>query len=354
MRDSSEITIQKAIVHLIELDESSEKKAKVLTLSAGEIPVAGDVELKKFFAAYITKNLSDSKARTANFVSDGENASQVMQPAHDILDRKKDFTKNTQAIVTRLHKVSHGNTSPGAVLFLQYKAKNKPDESFLAILVLSKTTGFQKTEVEKDGKVYIRFEKIEDLIPSADARLLKCAFICYRDPDQEEDDSYDMVVLDVLKKNDPADYFPVRFLGAKWFKESEQLTKDFYLAAHDALKAVSDDISLKKAGQLKKSIDVAVNGNEIDVSKWVENLNVKKEVKEVFTAKLSQRIPDPSFATDHEIAKKLTAKRVFRGAFDFRMSINSVGFDKSVKFKKDEEGNEYLEIRIPDLIEVPK
>ena len=59
MRDSSEITIQKAIVHLIELDESSEKKAKVLTLSAGEIPVAGDVELTKFFAAYITKNLSD-------------------------------------------------------------------------------------------------------------------------------------------------------------------------------------------------------------------------------------------------------------------------------------------------------
>ena len=90
----------------------------------------------------------------------------------------------------------------------------------MAILVLSKTTGFQKTEVEKDGKVFIRIEKIEDLIPSADARLLKCAFICCRNPDEEDDDSYD-----------PAGYFPVRFLGAKWFKESEQLTKDFYIAA---------------------------------------------------------------------------------------------------------------------------
>ena len=61
----------------------------MLTLSAGEIPVAGDAELKRFFAAYITKNLSDSKARTANFVSEGDNASQVMQPAHDTQDNNK-------------------------------------------------------------------------------------------------------------------------------------------------------------------------------------------------------------------------------------------------------------------------
>ena len=355
MRDSSDITIQKAIVHLIELDESSDKKAKKLTLSDGDIPLGGSKELKDFFSSYVQKNLGDKSARTACFVRQGNDQSQIMPPAQKAIRNNSHFVESSRAIAARLHAVSHGNTSPGAVLFLKYKTGNKPNESFLAILLLDQTMGFQKSEEKDNGKTYIRLTKIDDLIPSANARLLKCAFICDRDDDLDEDESsYDMVLLDRQKPNEPANYFSVKFVGAKWFKDSKQLTRAFIFGANDGLDDIRDQIGRNKSETVRSAIEVAVKGNEVEVESWVNNLNINNDAKKVLVAKIQKKVPDASFQPDEEIANKLTKKRVFKGDYGFRMIVNSTDYRKIVKKRTDSNGREVLELSVPGFKEVIK
>ena len=303
---------------------------------------------------HIEKSLADNAARTACFIREGENASQILESAVATIRYNRDFVDNTKKIVTRLKAVSHTNTSSGTVLFCKYKAANYSGQSFLAILKLDPTIGFQKKEIKDKGKTFIQLNKVEDLIPSAKVRLLKCAFIRYRKVKKAADfKDFDMVVLDRQQPNEPAEYFSTKFLGARWFKESKVLTREFIYGATDALDQVREDIGRSKSEVVRQAIELAVKGTNVRVKPWIENLNISDAAKEVFEEKIEKRVPDASFVPDPEVAK-MTDRRVFKGDFGFRMVVNTVGYKSIVKKRTLRNGREYFELSVPNFKEVLK
>lgn len=347
MRDSTGVKVSKAIVHLVDT------KNNEVTLSDGDMPLAGNKELKDFLCKHIEHSLADSASRSACFMRDGGQQSEVLPHAMGVVEGKGSFVEHTKKMTEHLSSVSGKSTSSGAILFCKYTAENYPKKNFLAILKLDPTIGFQKKERKSKGKTYIRFEKVADLIPSAKERLLKCAFIRYRKVTKgKEFKDFDLMVLDRQQPDEPARYFSGDFLGTQWFKDSSELTETFFFSANEILDDLRDDLGRKKSEIVRKAIDAAINSNEVEIASWADNLNVKKSAKDEIKEKLLNDIPDAKFETDENVAGRLTKRRIFKGAHGFRLSMYSDGYDELVGDRYEEDDCEVLVLKVPDFDEV--
>ena len=348
MRESGNITVKNAIVHFVKT------KTSEITMSDGEMPLASNTELQQFLCKHIQNSLKNKKARSACFMRAGKQKSKILDPAINLISGKGDFVQQTKDMVQHLAHVSQKTASSGAILFCKYESSNAPKQQFLAILKLDPTIGFQKEELKDKGKTFIRFKKIEDMMPSENERLLKCAFIRKRKVAKgDEFSDYDMMVLD-NQQDDPARYFSTDFLGTQWFMDSSELTEAFFYSAINALDIVRDDIGRSKAEVVRKAIDIAILGNEVEIEGWADKLKIKETAKELIKSHLKNKIPDSTIATEAKVAERLTKRRVFKGDYGFKLTMDSDGYDALVDNRYEEDGCEVIVLKIPNFEEVVK
>lgn len=352
MRDSEDISIKQAIIHLVD-----PKKNKI-TLSNGDLPLAGNKDTREYLEEHIHNSLRDSSTRSACF--ERPIANPVMLPICSGLFRGRPFVDGSQKIANHLMKASDKRISAGAIVVCKYTASNYPDvKRFIAILKLDPADGFQPTEVvDKKGNIFIRLEKVENVVPSTGERLLKCAFIQERDVVDGEDpyDDYDMMVLDRQKaeSHEPARFFTEDFLQALMFGDAAELTRKFYTTSISVVEDVRSDIGEQKSEAIRKAIDTAVAGVEVNIADWTNNLNVKKSVKQTMLSKLQKVIPDPAFPTDEKMAGRLTKKRVFKGDYNFKLQLDAKRYDEVVVSREQKDAHEQITLRIPNFREVEK
>lgn len=71
-------------------------------------------------------------------------------------------------------------------------------------------------------------------------------------------------------------------------------------------------------------------------------------------AKIVQAVPDAVFSTDEAIAEKLTRKRVLKGAYGLKITVNTPQFDQVIVSQTKKDGYTELVIHATDLHEVLK
>lgn len=268
------------------------------------------------------------------------------------------FLECTNDIATLLFESSDRRISSGAVAILLYGSPQFPQtKRFLAILKLDPADGFHPVE-KKDakGNVYVVFEKVEKVVPPTGEKLLKCAFVRPSVVASQSAD-YDLVVLDRQKSSseEPAHFFIEKFLGADFFGNSIDMTEKFYATSLRIVDKLRNEIGNSKAEVVRGAITSAITtGLEIDVDQWVGNLNIKKTAKDTMLNELVAVIPDRAFTIDQDLASRLTKKRVFKGGYGFKLTINSADFGKVVVDRTTENGYEKLVLHVPELHEVER
>jgi len=347
MKNITEVTIEKAIVHLVD------SKKKLITLSSRELSMKGNSEIAFYFSEHIRKSLNDPSARTAKF----KVSSKVKPMATNAVNNPKGFLKNSQDIAQYLFDSSDRRISTGAVAICLFcSSTHQSEQKYLSILKLDPADGFHPVEKkDNDGSIYVIFEKVEKVVPSTGEKLLKCAFIS---PGDDDDDSeFDLVVLDRQKSTsmEPAQFFIDTFLGAEFVGSSEDMTRKFYTTSIQAIEKLRPTIGHAKADSVRKAVDAAVSSSvEVDVVQWVGNLTLNNKAKDQFLKDLQSQIPDNSFQIDQIVAEKLTKKKVFKGAYGFKLSIDSDHLSKVVKSRTSHVGYEEIILNIPDFKEVEK
>ena len=123
----------------------------------------------------------------------------------------------------------------------------------------------------------------------------------------------------------------------------------------EAIEKLRPTIGHAKADSVRKAVDAAVSSSvEVDVVQWVGNLTLNNKAKDQFLKDLQSQIPDNSFQIDQIVAEKLTKKKVFKGAYGFKLSIDSDHLSKVVKSRTSHVGYEEIILNIPDFKEVEK
>lgn len=352
MRQTEGVTLESAIAHLV-----NPRTANGYVLSERALPLGSQQHLSTYFAEHIQNSLADPSATAARF--DQANGGALLKACSNLLDKKSGFVKQSVTIAQELHSIISADQriSPGALVVCTYKAANKSDPRFLAILKLDPSEVFQPmTKTDSAGRKYVTFKEIHNVIPTTGERLQKCAFI-RKLPSGSTD--YDMMLLDLQKRGskEPARFFQRDFLGAIPFGDAQTLTKEFYLAAIKGLNDIRSLVDAKEFEQVRKAIDVAVNSTSVDVDDWLKKLKLKKKPKDRLAAVVDPATPNRSFHTDPKWAQRLTRRRVLKGDHGLRLSVEAQFFDQVVtKEKKSDANGDYWElvIRTTDLEEVAK
>ena len=339
MKNIEEVTIEKAIVHLVD------SKKQLITLSSRELTMAVNSEIAAYFAAHIRKSLNDPSARSAKFKE-----SSIVKPlATKAIAEPTEFLINSQGITQHLFDSSDRRISTGAVVVCLFRSStSQKGPTYLAILKLDPADGFHPVEkLDKNGKVYVIFEKVEQVVPAKGEKLLKCAFVR---SDEEATSEFDLVVLDRQNSTstEPAQFFIGDFLGAEFIGSPEDMTRKFYTTSIQSIENLRPTIGHTKADAVRKAVDAAVSTSvEVDLTQWVGNLTLNKTAKGQFLKDLQRQIPDNSFQIDQTVAEKLTKKKVFKGAYGFKLSIDSDHVSKVVKSRTSHVGYEEVVLNIP-------
>jgi len=341
MKQVKTIELKRAIIHMVDA-----KKSK-LTHSAGELKLEPPSEKNAYFQHHISKSLQDSASRTATLTD----TSRFHEFNKGLTAAK--FIATTKEIATHLYDSSDKRISAGAIAFCLYSSPEIPGaKQFLAILKLDPSTGFHPVEqLQKDGTVIIDFEKVEGVVPSLGERLLKCAFL---KPTSFEEIPYDLIVLDrqTATSDEPARFFLEKFLGAEFAGQPADMTKQFYLASVGILEKNRAKLGNTRTEQLRNAVtSKLLTSNSVDVKEWCDDLNVTQAIKDQLLEELKDKIPDPSFEIDKDEVGRLTKRRVFKGAYGFRMSLESQHYDKVVYARKKTPKYEELTLRIPNFEE---
>jgi hypothetical protein len=349
MRHSQGITVQRAILHLVD-----PKTEGGYVLSERELPLKSQAEFAAYLADHVEESLHDPAARAASFDRTKLDAA-LLPICTGLLVGRAPFVKGSCDIASHLHTLISNDKriSSGTLAVCSYTAKSLPDAGrFLAILKLDPSQGFQHAVAsDRKGHRYVTVKRIDNAVPSAGKRLQKCAFIRHV---ADHDATYDMVILDSQKRGslEPAQFFTTDFLAARLYADPETLTRTFYLQAVAALNEIRHDLGPVKAERVKKAIDNAVHAEHVNIEEWVEGLRINQAAKAHMKTRIVPAIPDAVFSTDEAIAEKLTRKRVLKGAYGLKISVNAPQFDQVIVKQTKREGYTELVIHATDLQEV--
>ncbi len=348
MRQSEGVKVRQAIMHLVDA-----KKAGGYVLSERELPFGAQDEFIAYLEDHIHGSLHDPAARAARF--DRSRVNSVVRPlSTELLLGRCDFVEASRKIASHLYSLLSNDKriSSGLLAVCSYEAEasSKPGQ-FLALLKLDPAKAFQPAVASDDeGKKYVGAKKIDNTVPE---KLQKCAFIRHV---ADGNGDYEMMLLDLQKRGtpEPAHFFTTDFLAAELYADPQTLTKTFYVQAMVALEDLRQELGPDKTEKLKKAIDAAVHSEEITIEDWIKGLRVSQAAKTHMRTKVASAIPDPVFSTDEAIADKLTRKRVLKGDFGFRLTVNRTHFDQVVVKQTPKDGYTELVIHAANLHEASK
>jgi len=348
MRNSTGIQLDQLIVHIV-----NPRQPNGFVLSERCIPLdqGGDltIRLNKYFNRHIENSLNDSATTAARFKTliDGGVVPSICQAVlHDGLDLvtgSKKLAMKLKEILDKDKRIASGNLA-----MCTYQAENHPGKKFIALMKIDPSDVFrQKIEIDEQNQQYVSFEIENDVMPTTQEKLQKCAFIQSLKPRCED---YDMMLLDrQIQKKQAAQFFTRDFLEVELTLDDKERTKQFYQGGVAAMNALRSQLSPEENQAVSLAFDSAVRQDKVNIDQLIEALPLKKEHKEVIEKKLEEfKLPDREFLVDQSFHRNnLHRKTRFKGDYGLTFSVNHEDYDKVVKStRKPTDNDPYWEITI--------
>src|SRR5712691_10205878 len=163
MRDAAGITVNRAIVHIVDHRTGSEP-----VLSEAELPLDAQQKLQEYFRDQIINVLQDPPTCAAKFTS--ESAHETSTHCYQILDSPTDgacFIDSSQRLAQQLFLAmgTDRRIKPGSLAVCIYYAANYPGLHFLALLKIDPSETFvQRIGQDHAGNRIVSLDLRDDVI----------------------------------------------------------------------------------------------------------------------------------------------------------------------------------------------
>jgi hypothetical protein len=322
MRDAGKITVQRAIVHMI--DHLGEK----LTRSNAELPLAANERVRNYFSGRVAKALADDTTGSARFVSDGAHAAKA---CYGLLGQDPPFVDLSQQLAQLLMEAmgTNKNISPGDLAVCLYTAENYPSKTFLALIKLDPGTAL----LQKAEPGMVTLEVLENVLPTEGEQLQKAALV----PLAGTYDEFDLLLLD-RQVPEVAAFWAKTFLGTMPARDAPTSTEIFYKVIQDVTKQLRKQppkdvapITVEESTALLAQRDHAMRRNKISLPGFAARASLKDDARGCLDERLKRAFPeDKTIEIDKASAEKLLTKRRFRGEHGVLFEVDFKHKDKVV------------------------
>lgn len=339
MRDATDITVTRAIVHIVDHRTSNEP-----VLSEAELALDANQKLQEYFRDQIINVLQDAPTSAAKFTS--ANGHETVSHCYQILASPTNatcFIDSSQHLAQQLFQAmgTDGRIAPGSLAVCVYDAKNYPNLHFLALMKIDPSEMFVQ-HISRDtlGHRIVNLEPRDDVMPTARERLQKAALLRPKDAQV----GYDLLLLDRQVARVAANFFAQKFLGAEPVMDARKRTDLFYIGAQNAYNRLTapptvggPHLEPEQADAFQQHIHVALQGGTIDLAPWVDSLPVPENAKAILHEEIGKKLPtERQVAIDPTYAEKKLLKRLrFRGDFGVILEIQADHYNDVVKHRED-------------------
>jgi hypothetical protein len=321
MRDAGEVSVQRAIVHVIQHVESG------TVLSALDLDLGANEALRNYFSGQVANALGDPNTHPAKFSTEGSQSAK--KESEGLLDDPDRLIPASQTLATLLLNAMKKDQriAPGSLAVCLYRASQYGQTPFLALIKLDPGKVFvQKIEdVDGDRKV-VTFGVQKDVMPTANEKLHKAALIA----PPGVVDKYDLLLLD-RQVAEQAIFWTKGFLNTVKAFDAKTMTDVVYDTIVKSVKTAN--LTPKESFAVHDWMQTAFTDERVAVSALVKRLPVSPKKKEVFRDELEKALPgveelelDPAYAE-----AKLLKKTKFRGDSGVRFEVLSRHLDEVVK-----------------------
>lgn len=338
MRDATGITVNRAIVHIVDHRTGSEP-----VLSEAELPLDAHQKLQEYFRDQITNVLHDPPTCAAKFTPGS--AHETSTHCYHILASPTDgacFIDSSQRLAQQLFLVmgTDKRIKPGSLAVCIYDATNYPGLHFLALLKIDPSETFvQRIGQDSAGKRIVSLDLRDDVMPTTREKLHKAALLKPKDVQE----SYELLLLD-RQVAPAADFFAQRFLGVELAMDAQKRTDLFYLGAQKAYNRLTapptvgvPHLEPDQADTLQQHVQVVLQGGTIDMPAWIDNLPMPDNAKTILHEEIGKILPtEKQITIDPTYAEKRLVKKVrFRGDFGLLFEVQAEHYDDVVKDKQE-------------------
>jgi len=316
MRELHKVKLQDLIVHILDTEEG-------LEVSDVPIPAESDRKIFDYFEHHIQASLRDSGTRTAKFQSLADEPATTCQ---DLIEGGNLVT-GSQRLATRLFEImkQDARISPGDLAVCTFKAENdQGHQSFLGIMKIDPTTALrQKRDEDAQGRLFITFEVVSEMLPTVGEKLQKGAFIQSFKPRND----YDMLLVEHQKRIPVgprvAHFFSQGFLNAAEALTPEESTRHFVRQTKVLRELLERELQPEEDARFEKAVEGAQSSKEVNLDKWVENLELPEPAKKKVAGKLNpKRFPNRRVPIVQGVVEAERQRgRVFRGDFGLRLQV---------------------------------
>ena len=301
MSNASTVTVQQAIVHI------TDRNMPAPVCSDFELGLGASPELHAYFTAQVENALDEEQTGAALFAE---------TPPHDaknecdrILAGPADFIDASQALARLLHAAmrTHARIAPGSLAVCAYTVAKDPARN-VALIKLDPATGFvQEVVPQKNNKQLIRFDVVDNVMPTARERLHKAALVSPRGKHK-----YDLQLLDRQTPEVAAAWWAETFLNTVPVYDGKRGAEEFKKGIDAAYRVLVKEnlITLAEGETLHQHADVAMQAKTVNRRNFVGNLPFDEPVKERVRTVLEKRFPgantipiNPKYAAENVVNK---------------------------------------------------
>ncbi|HET6382950.1 MAG TPA: nucleoid-associated protein [Armatimonadota bacterium] len=278
--------------------------------SEGVALTDGPLELTPFvvelFGSYIVKGIGASQGRMARF----HEGSKVQQVSLAIFAGATPALEGSREIARFLAHVMQGkNSSPGDLAVVR-ALDTETDQELLAILKLDLQRGLRRELSREDKKTRVRLVPVMDLLPDAERRLQKCAFI----PESPHSLPYDLMILDNQaagrSERSTANFFIADFLECDLIEGPREFTRK--LPAETERWLQEEGATPVVAIEAREAVIQALHEPQVDLNRLAESVVPEPEKRERYLAHLeASGFQGRSFSTDASAADRLSSSLTY-------------------------------------------
>jgi hypothetical protein len=248
---------------------------------------------------------------------------------------------------------THHRIVPGLLAVCVYTDANDRTESrHLALIKLDPGSGLVQKIEKQRGKQLVTFDVLDNVMPTTREKLQKVALL----PPQGSE-KYDLLLLDRQTPEVAAAFWAEAFLNVKLIVDGKlgaKMLRDVSYRASDDL-AKRGLVTAAEAEAVKEHTDLVLQTPRVKRSAFVQNLPISKEARTLVAAALEQKFAGTkTIPIDTEYAQeKLTKLTRYRGAYSFRLEVESEHWEDVVKVNESFTANDGTPMtRL--LLEVPR
>lgn len=332
MRNPERVEVTEGILHLV-----GEGTGRDTTLSDELLTLSSDAATRNFIESHILNSLAAEQAMTAKW-SDPKMG--VAAACASLFHQDADLISASHQITDILGGIVRGDgrISAAGVLVARFTiagdAYPNHGPAHVAILKLDPSDGFVQVKEKSKGRVQVSLKKVDHVVPSSREKLQKCAFVCHPANRVGLQSGCDLLVLDRQQRGEspPSDFFLFDFLGALRATDDESLTRTFNRITTASIHALSQRklIDDEVRNDLFAHRLAALRSQRLSVKKFVNNLPVSREAKQVIRERFSE-MADTTFRPDEKTAIHLTRKTIYRGDHGLQIAVDTGHADQVVE-----------------------